>query len=284
VKLGFLCKFTEENVKTAAEIGFDSLEVHASSWPEDVLASASKAKKAADEAQALLDKQGICISSITNYDTKLTPAKDKIKRFDNVIRFCNLMGVDVISGLAGGEAENSIEDNIKLYKAVFGVVGPRAADAGVKIAFENWPAASSAHPPMGSRNLAGTPVGWEAMFNAVDCQALGLEFDPSHLVRLCVDYIGALKRFSNRIYHVHAKDTEIFDDKLAVNGFFSGGWWRYRIPGFGRVDWAEFISTLRELGYDGGVAIEHEDPVFSGERFNMGLKLGYNTLAPLIQV
>ena len=78
------------------------------------------------------------------------------------------------------------------------------------------------------------------------------------------------------------KRQEILEGKLSENGFFSRGWWRYRIPGFGMIDWAEFISALKEVGFDGGAAIEHEDPIFSGERRVEGLQLGYNHLKPLI--
>jgi sugar phosphate isomerase/epimerase len=122
------------------------------------------------------------------------------------------------------------------------------------------------------------------MFEAVPSDALGLEFDPSHLVWQQIDYLDALYHFRDRIYHVHAKDTEIVPSVLAKVGIFGSGWWRYRIPGLGIVDWSAFLSALYEIGYDGGVAIEHEDPVFTGERFEMGLVLGYNTLAPLIQI
>jgi sugar phosphate isomerase/epimerase len=78
------------------------------------------------------------------------------------------------------------------------------------------------------------------------------------------------------------KDTEIMDEVLSEGGFFMPGWWRYRIPGFGVINWADFISALKEAGFDGGAAIEHEDPVFSRERRVEGLKLGYNHLRPLI--
>jgi len=65
-------------------------------------------------------------------------------------------------------------------------------------------------------------------------------------------------------------------------GFFGKGSWRYRIPGFGRVDWPAFISTLKEVGYDGAVTVENEDPVFRGPRNLEGIRLGYNHLRPLI--
>lgn len=62
------------------------------------------------------------------------------------------------------------------------------------------------------------------------------------------------------------------------------GWWRYRVPGLGDVDWRTVINALYEGGYDGVVAVAHEDPVWSGseERVSRGLEVARRTLAPLL--
>jgi len=59
------------------------------------------------------------------------------------------------------------------------------------------------------------------------------------------------------------------------------GWWRYRIPGQGDINWSKFISTLYQVGYDGTISIEHEDPVWSGtlDKVKNGLILGKRHLA-----
>ena len=102
-----------------------------------------------------------------------------------------------------------------------------------------------------------------------------MEMDPSHLAWLGIDYVKAVRDFGTRIFHVHAKDTEVDHDKLHTNGIYTPGWWRYRIPGMGDIDWDKFFTALLETGFDGGVAIEHEDPVFEGERGEEGLHRGY---------
>jgi sugar phosphate isomerase/epimerase len=63
------------------------------------------------------------------------------------------------------------------------------------------------------------------------------------------------------------------------------GWWRYRIPGLGEVDWPGVVRTLRDSGYDGVVSVEHEDPVWSGDldRVREGLSIAERTLTPLIR-
>jgi sugar phosphate isomerase/epimerase len=65
-------------------------------------------------------------------------------------------------------------------------------------------------------------------------------------------------------------------------GGVNGDYYRFRIPGYGEINWTEFIATLIEIGYDGGVAIEHEDMVFWDSRFDEGLVRGWQTLYPLI--
>jgi sugar phosphate isomerase/epimerase len=77
---------------------------------------------------------------------------------------------------------------------------------------------------------------------------------------------------------VHAKDTEIMEDRLGHVGIYGNGWWRYRMPGMGEVDWDGIAQALAEIGYRGDVIIEHEDPVFEGDRFEEGLSLGIRFL------
>ena len=40
-------------------------------------------------------------------------------------------------------------------------------------------------------------------------------------------------------------------------------WYRYRLPGFGTLDWRRIISELQIVGYDGTISIEHEDSLMS---------------------
>ena len=134
------------------------------------------------------------------------------------------------------------------------------------------------HPFKGI-NIAFTPKVWSLMFEAVNSPNLGLEFDPSHLYWLGTDYIQAIKDFKDKIFHVHAKDTEIFYDKLSEETIYGTGWWRYRLPGLGEIDWQKFIATLYDIDYKGDIAIEHEDPVFSGKKRNQGLEMGYKHLS-----
>lgn len=278
MRLGYLTKYSPEEVARADEIGFDGLELQASSWED--LTDLTQAEEAAD----VLDEYDVAATCLAAYKAgPIEDVKATIAHYKDVIGFAEALGVPVVAMMTGGDRTQGPDEALTAWTAVFKEIAQVAEDAGIKIAFENWPAVWGPFP-MGSNNFGHTPEQWERMFEAVPSDALGLEFDPSHLVWQQIDYLDALYHFRDRIYHVHAKDTEIVPSVLAKVGIFGSGWWRYRIPGLGIVDWSAFLSALYEIGYDGGVAIEHEDPVFTGERFEMGLVLGYNTLAPLIQI
>jgi len=93
---------------------------------------------------------------------------------------------------------------------------------------------------------------------------------------------------------VQAKDIEIDERQRTRYGIFGKtvgrttpedvGWWRYRVPGRGQLDWNRLIDTLYNGGFDGVVAVEHEDPVWSGseEKIKQGLGIAAHTLRPLI--
>ncbi|MDK1031500.1 MAG: sugar phosphate isomerase/epimerase family protein [Planctomycetia bacterium] len=281
MQLGFQTIFSEENVRGAAQWGFDSIEVHSISWDENEISTRRGRKRIAESVRDILERYGITISAIALYDAPMS-AKDRLRRFRTRIELCNELGVECLATLAGNDTEKTLDENLVIYKKMFTTVAGWAEGAGVKIAFENWPGIRSPFPPAKSVNLAFTPDVWEKMFHAVHSDALGLEFDPSHFVWQGMDYLAAVRKFASRIYHVHGKDTEIREDVLSRVGIFGKGWWRYRIPGFGRVDWPAFISTLKEVGYDGAVTVENEDPVFCGPRSLEGIRLGYNHLRPLI--
>lgn len=282
MKFGYLAAFSKEEAQQAAGIGFDGLEAHARSWPIQEATSKTKVKALVDETQAILAETGLCITAIANYDTAILtkPAGQAVKEFRKVIEFASALGVGVISAMAGRIPDKPVEESVKQFEKVYGEIAKIASDARVKIAFENWPGLGG-YPIVG-RNIAYCPAFWDMMFEAVPSKALGIEYDPSHLYWLGIDYIATVKAYADRIYHVHAKDTEMLPDLMNRYGCMEQRGFRYRIPGLGEIDWPDFISTLYECGFNGGVAIEHEDPVFSGDNRVEGFRIGYNFLKPLL--
>ncbi len=135
-----------------------------------------------------------------------------------------------------------------------------------RVAIEGWP---------GMGSVCCTPETYRAFFKEVGSDRFGVNYDPSHLIRLGVDPLRFLKEFTDRVVHVHAKDTARSAEELYEYGWgsfpvlarshgFGGGPWRYTLPGHGEANWHETFRVLAAGGYQGLVSIELEDENFNG--------------------
>lgn len=122
--------------------------------------------------------------------------------------------------------------------------------------------------------VAHSPEGFDAVFSLVQHEALGLNFDPSHLIWQGIDYMSYAARLARegRIVSCHGKDTEILWERVGYAGYLGTGWWRHRLPGWGQVNWAALMATLQANGYNWVINVEHEDPLY-GFTFGEGRKL-----------
>ena len=158
-------------------------------------------------------------------------------------------------------------DNFRLAVDGWGQLAAAIGPLGARLAIEGWP---------GPRNsaLACTPADYRAFLKEMPPQ-VGVNFDPSHLIRMGIDPVRSLPEFAPRVYHVHGKDTELLDDELQEHGHLQnatfakahgcGEWcWRYAIPGHGCVRWGKLFSILQGAGYQGMVSVELEDENFNG--------------------
>ncbi len=204
-----------------------------------------------------------------------------LQTYERVFDAAEHLGVRTIASMSGFDADRDWNGNLQLFADRFGPVAEAAERRGLRLAIENW-MGFGGHVPFRPANMGGSPDTWDAWFGAVPSMALGLEFDPSHLFWQGIDYLRALYEFKDRVYHVHAKDTEMLPERR-YRGGLNGDYFRFRIPGYGAINWTAFISALDEIGYDDGVAIEHEDPIYSGDRFDEGLLRGWQVLHPLLQ-
>ena len=122
-------------------------------------------------------------------------------------------------------------------------------------------------------NLCCTPETTRQFLKDVG-RGAGLNYDPSHLIRLGVDHIRFLKEFAPFVKHVHAKDTDVDADAMYEFGTQTaafaqphrwGEWiWRYTIPGHGVARWCEIFKVLKDTKFKGAVSVELEDQNFNG--------------------
>ncbi len=307
MKLGFLTaclpQLSLENiVKWAAEKGFHSLELAA--WPvasdrdyqAQQIDAANFNKDDAYRVQELFNKFNMTISAMAYYDNNLHPNLELRKSFldhlKKVIDTAALLNVKLVGTFVGGRPDKSPAENMKEIGDVFRDLCKYAYDKDVNIMIENCPMENWVKFGLPG-NYAYSPELWDTLFNEVPADNFGLNFDPSHLYWLGIDYIEAVKEFAAKIFHVHAKDTEMLDQGMYRYGIFGkqidptpwkSGWRRYRIPGFGEIDWMRLITTLQEHGYNDVLSIEHEDPVWEGseEKVKAGLLLGFKHLSQFI--
>ncbi len=247
----------QELVDFATRAGIQAFEVAAAGKtahfdPDDV----SVGKQLVEACE----QAGLEISSLAAYVD--VTAGDEQQRRDNqellarLVDMCAELGVEVLCCNAGQPpAGMSREEAIEQLAAPFyRELAKKAADKGIKLALENWTATNM-------MNLAQ----WELMFELVPDENFGLNFDPSHLVWQDIDYLNAVDVFGQRIFHTHAKDTEIIWSKKAWLGNQVRGWWRFVIPGLGEVKWGQYIARLRKVGFNGVLSIEHEDSAVGRE-------------------
>jgi sugar phosphate isomerase/epimerase len=145
-------------------------------------------------------------------------------------------------------------------------LAPELEKLGITLAIEGWP---------GPGVLCCTPEGFRAVFQSVPSRAMGVNYDPSHLIRMGIDPIRFLGEFMDRVVHVHGKDTELLTEQRYEFGHEQpatfappidfGSWsWRYTVPGQGVMRWAKAFEMLSVAGYRGEVCIELEDANFNG--------------------
>ncbi len=253
-------------------------------WQEDLAALAQWAKQNELEVidlrpdgdttgQIVLDA-GLRIGSVDMPDNKGMIAKDRGRRAEAIarnseyIRACAAFGaVNHFLVMLPEDPALPRAENFGYMVESFGELAPVMEQHNAKLVIEGWP---------GPGALCCTPEGYRAFFQQVSSPAMGINYDPSHLIRMRIDPLRFLREFGERVYHVHGKDTMILDENLYEYGTeqpatfakprpFSGMTWRYTIPGHGVARWTEIFSLLQESGYQGAVSIELEDANFHKE-------------------
>lgn len=181
-------------------------------------------------------------------------------------RVAERLGAGVVSGFTGSSIwsyvagypaprPGVIAGALKLFAERWNPILDVARDSGVRFACE-------VHPGQLAFDLYSSEVVLDAIHGR---EEFGFTFDPSHLHWQGVDPVEFLRRFADRIYHVHIKDAT-----LSLNGrsgVLAGYWpsgdsrrgWQFRSPGRGGIDWEAIIRTLNEIGYDGPLSVDWHD-------------------------
>jgi sugar phosphate isomerase/epimerase len=250
-KLSIITPYSPQKLAFAAQAGYEGVVV--TPGPDF---NPKLSDSAIDQILATARNAGIRIVSIEYFgpnhiDPDVGKRGTAQADFISALEFCHRLGCKFVGTFSGGRPGVRMEDLAAAFADVFNEKYlPVCEKLDVKMGWENHP---------NERNFASTPAAMQAVFDRVPSKRLGLEFDPSHLVRQYIDPVSAAWQLKDRILAVHAKDTEITQPVLQQVGIAGHGWWRYRIPGQGIVNWAAFLTVLLQVGFNGGIAVEHED-------------------------
>jgi DNA-(apurinic or apyrimidinic site) lyase len=257
-----------------------------------------------DDAQAelhdLLEEYDMDVSAISTHNNPLHPDEERAARAQTEIReavtLADQLDVDVVntfSGLPAGSEAGDVPNWItapwppehsealeyqwnEVAIPVWSDLAEHAADHGVNIGIEM-------HPNM----LVYEPTSMIRLREETN-QYVGANFDPSHLYWQGIDVTEAIRFLGERgaIHHFHAKDTGLYESNADIKGYLDTApytdepdrSWLFRSIGYGHGEqhWKDVVSTLRMIGYDGALSIEHEDSLTSA---NEGLEKAVDVLS-----
>ncbi|HEX8800534.1 MAG TPA: sugar phosphate isomerase/epimerase [Terriglobales bacterium] len=284
-------------------LNIDTVELGTGNYPGDAHCKLSMLEDAAAlaEFQRVIADHGATIAALSCHGNALHPDRAHAQQDREVSRktilLAEKLGIPVIvdfSGCPGDSLQASAPNWVTCpwppdYEDVLNwqwneVVAPYwiehgnfAAEHGVKIAIEMHPGFVVYSPEtlLRLRSIAGPSV--------------GCNLDPSHLFWQNIDPIAAVRVLEDAIFHVHAKDTQLYPANLPRTGVLDTKpyteerkrGWMFRTCGYGHGAnwWTEFISTLRMFGYDNVLSIEHEDSLLSPEE---GLTKAANFLSGIV--
>lgn len=274
-----------EALQICKELGVEQVELGVGNWssaPYIDLNGLLASETRRDELKGMLADYGISVSAFNCSGNPLAPG-DWGRREDEVTRKCfelsEYFGLDTVvmmSGLPGGGPED------KYPNWVVTSWPPETQEIldyqWNRVAIPYWRELTKVANAHGVKRLALEPHGCQLVHDVENfyrlreaCggdETIGFNLDPSHLFWMGADPLAVARALEGCIYHVHVKDVRV-EKPAAVNTLLDGKGvleyakrsWNFAIPGYGHDErwWREFLVTLKMVGYDGVLSIEHED-------------------------
>lgn len=257
----------EQCISEMALAGFTGCEV-GNKYPRDDIPALKKALS--------LRNMQICNAWFSSF--LLTKPYDEVEKdFTDHISFLKEMGAKVV-GIS--EQSHSIQGTDKsVFKDKYimnddewarlcdGVnrLGKVAKDMDIALTY---------HHHMGT--VVQTAAEIDRLMENTDPELFSLLYDSGHLAYCGEDYIGVLKKYANRVKHVHLKDIrpEIIDKVKRENLSFLEGvrLGTFTVPGDGAIDFGPIFDILADCGYEGYVLVEAEQDPAKANPFEYALK------------
>jgi sugar phosphate isomerase/epimerase len=256
-KLAIITNYSRQKLAFATETGYEGVVVKAGkdfnpylgdSQIDQILATSRETGCRIISVEGFFDVQG---KGINHIDPDPAARRSSNEKFIHYLEFSHRLGCKFVGAFSGGIPGADFDRQAKELAQVFHEKYlPVCQKLDISMGWENYPTGI---------NFATVPAAWEKVFELISSHHFGMEFDPSHLVRQYIDPYQAVWDIRDRLLAIHLKDTEITQPVLQQVGIHGDGWWRYRIPGQGLIDWPRFFTVLLQTGFNGGAAVEHED-------------------------
>jgi sugar phosphate isomerase/epimerase len=273
-----------------SDIGVDAVEPGVGGYPGDEHLDRETYlddEDAQAELRDLLDEHEMRISALATHNNPLHPDEEQAQQADTELRQAielaaqlDVNTVTCFSGLPAGAPDDDVPNWVtapwpsehadaheyqwnEVAIPYWEEIAEHAADHGVDVAIEM-------HPNM----LVYEPHGMLRLREATN-ERIGANFDPSHLYWQGIEITDAIRALGREdaIHHFHAKDTKVYDEQAREKGVLDttaytdeiDRSWIFRSVGYGHGEehWKDVVSTLRMIGYDGALSIEHEDSLTS---------------------
>jgi sugar phosphate isomerase/epimerase len=243
-----------------APLGFESFQ--------PMFWQSTRGQDLAELGKRCLDAIGdrdITISTIDMFGNPLEDAdidRETLQGLKDCIDNAHHFGATCVGGFTGRLRNRPLPESLPRYKEVWSDLAKRAADKGIRIAFENC--SMDGNWATGDWNIAHNPDAWEMMFNETPDDNIGLEWEPAHQLVYLIDPLPQIRKWGHKIFHVHGKDATVRWEVIREHGIFGKQKFIFhRTPGFGDSNWVDVISELRLAGYSGSIDIEGwHDPVY----------------------
>ena len=269
----------EEMIDIVSDTGLECVEV--ACWPKGKaerryagVSHIDTKNLTAEKVQEILaycEKKQVEISALAYYpnplDENLEKRQEVIDHLYTLIDAAKLLGVNLVTTFLGRMPSKSVSENLKEVAKVWPPIIQYAEEQEIKIGIENCPMLFTEDEWPGGQNLMTTPSNWRKVFEILDSDNFGINYDPSHFVWQHIDYIEPLYEFKDKIFHVHYKDIKLYPNKLKDVGIMATPleYMSPKLPGLGDVDWGKYVSALTDIGYNGYTCIEVEDRAYESD-------------------
>ncbi len=260
----------EQALKEAREIGYTGVE-RGRRMPQDT-----------DGLRAYLDEYGLALCGgwcsgnllVNDVATERAAIAGQVAQFVALEAPCLVYAE--CSNTVQGDMSVPVNARPKLTRDEVSAYGRKLSELAKWMAGEGMVLAYHHH--MGSFIEAENEIDWLMEASSPE---VTLCFDTGHLLFGGGDVMATLKRWSERVHHVHFKDirpdivAEVrANDRSFLEAVIAGA---FTVPGDGCIDFQAVADHLKDTGYDGWIVVEAEQDPAKAPPYAYS-KMGYEAI------